>query len=109
MGVYSGIPREVYSQFMDKAFGGQSVSSLKLLSMTKRPTEDGRYFPEAEFNLDQMRQLGEDLRTEKEMESERADVVASKKIKIDRTKPNAFLAIQVFVTFTVSLTHTYID
>ena len=106
MGVYSGIPREVYSQFMDKTFGGQSVSSLKLLSMTKRPTEDGRYFREAEFNLDQMRQLGEDLRTEKEMES---DGVASKKIKIDRSKPNAFLAIQVFVTFTVSLTHTYID
>ena len=60
-------------------------------------------------NLDQMRQLGEDLRTDEEMESERADGVASKKIKIDRSKPNAFLAIQVFVTFTVSLTHTYID
>ena len=104
MGVYSGIPREVYNQFMDKAFGGQSVSSLKLLSMTKSPTEDGRYFPEAEFNLDQMRQLGEDLRTEEEMGSERADGVASKKIKIDRSKPNAFLAIQVFVTFSVSLT-----
>ena len=77
--------------------------------MTKSPTEDGRYFPEAEFNLDQMRQLGEDLRTEEEMGSERADGVASKKIKIDRSKPNAFLAIQVFVTFSVSLTHTYID
>ena len=109
MGVYTGIPREVYNQFMDKTFGGQSVSTLKLLSMTKSPTEDGHYFPEAEFNLGQMQQLGEDLRTDEEIESERADGVASKKIKIDRSKPNAVLAIQVFVTFTVSLIHTYID
>ena len=60
MGVYSGIPREAYDQFADKTFGGQSLTTLKLLSMTKKPTADGRYFSEGEFNLANMRQLGKD-------------------------------------------------
>ena len=98
MGVYSGIPREAYDQFMDKTFGGQTLTTLKLLSMTKKPTEDGRYFSEAEFNLAKMRQLGEDTTTEEELgkESKQREEVLSKKMKIDRSRPNAFLAIQVY-------------
>ena len=100
MGVYSGIPREAYDQFMDKTFGGQTLTTLKLLSMTKKPTEDGRYFSEGEFNLAQMRQLGEDTTTDEELEKEskQREEVLSKKMKIDRSKPNAFLAIQVHIT-----------
>ena len=97
MGVYSGIPREAYDQFMDKTFGGQTLTTLKLLSMTKKPTEDGRYFSEAEFNLTKMRQLGEDTTTEElGKESKQREEVLSKKMKIDRSRPNAFLAIQVY-------------
>ena len=68
MGVYSGIPREAYEQFLDKSFGGQTLATLKLLSMTKKPTEEGRYFSEAEFNLAKMLQLGEDATTDEELE-----------------------------------------
>ena len=70
MGVYSGIPREAYDQLLDKSFGGQTVATLKLLSMTKKPTEEGRYFAEAEFNLAKMLQLGEDTTTDEELEKE---------------------------------------
>ena len=97
MGVYSGIPREAYDQFMDKTLGGQTLTTLKLLSMTKKPTEDGRYFSEAEFNLAKMRKLGEDTTTDEEVEKEskQREESLSKKMKIDRSRPNAFLAIQV--------------
>ena len=102
MGVYSGIPREAYDQFMDKTFGGQTLTTLKLLSMTKKPTEEGRYFSEGEFILAKMRQLGEDTTTDKEFEKEskQREEVVSKKMKIDRSRPNAFLAIQV-LTLTI--------
>ena len=80
MGVYSGIPREAYDQFMDKTFGRQTLTTLKLLSMTKKPTEDGRYFSEAEFNLAKMRKLGKDT-TDVELEKEQREEVLSKKMK----------------------------
>ena len=97
MGAQGGISRESYDQLTDKTFGGQTLANLKLLSMTKKPTEDGRYFSEAEFNLTKMRQLGEDTTTEEELgkESKQREEVLSKKMKIDRSRPNAFLAIQV--------------
>ena len=100
MGVYSGIPREAYDQFMDKTFGGQTLTTLKLLSMTKKPTEEGRYFSEGEFNLAKMHQLGKDTTTDEELEKEskHREEVLSKKMKLDRSKPNAFLAIQVHIS-----------
>ena len=95
MGAQGGIPRESYDQLTDKTFGGQTLANLKLLSMTKKPTEDGRYFCEADFNLAKMLQLGEDVRTDEEIERQTKEEVSKKKIKIDRSKPNAFIAIQV--------------
>ena len=82
MGVYSGIPREAYDQFVDKRFGGQTVASLKLLSMTKKPTEEGRYFAEAEFNLAKMIQLGEDTTTDEEVERESKHMEEVKQIMV---------------------------
>ena len=79
MGVYSGIPREAYEQFVDKSFGGQTLATLKLLSMTKKPTEEGRYFSEAEFNLAKMLQLGEDLTTDEELEKKSKQMEEVKK------------------------------
>ena len=81
MGVYSGIPREAYEQFLDKSFGGQTLATLKLLSMTKKPTEEGRYFAEAEFNLAKMLQLGEDLTTDEELEKKSKQMEEVKKSK----------------------------
>ena len=95
MGAQGGIPREAYDQLTDKTFGGQTLANLKLLSMTKKPTEDGRYFCEADFNLAKMLQLGEDVRTDEEIERQTKEEVSKKKMKIDRSKPNAFIAIQV--------------
>ena len=107
MGVYSGIPREAYDQFMDKTFGGQTLTTLKLLSMTKKPTEEGRYFSEGEFNLAKMHQLGKDTTTDEELEKEskQREEVLSKKMKLDRSKPNAFLAIQVHITLNYKRIH----
>ena len=79
MGVYSGIPREAYEQFVDKSFGGQTLATLKLLSMTKKPTEEGRYFAEAEFNLAKMLKLGEDTTTDKKLERESKQMEEVKK------------------------------
>ena len=95
MGAQGGIPREAYDQLTDKTFGGQTLANLKLLSMTKKPTEGGRYFCEADFNLAKMLQLGEDVRTDEEIERQTKEEVSKKKMKIDRSKPNAFIAIQV--------------
>ena len=79
MGVYSGIPREAYEQFLDKRFGGQTLATLKLLSMTKKPTEEGRYFSEAEFNLAKMLELGEDTTTDEKLERESKQMEEVKK------------------------------
>ena len=101
MGAQGGIPRESYDQLRDKTFGGQTLANLKLLSMTKKPTEDGRYFCEADFNLAKMLQLGEDVRTDEEIERQTKEEVSKKKMKIDRSKPNAFIAIQVHYYTTI--------
>ena len=62
MGVYSGIPREAYDQLLEKRLGGQTVANLKLLSMSKKPTEEGRYFSEAESNRGKIKQRKKNLR-----------------------------------------------
>ena len=82
MGAQGGIPREAYDQLTDKTFGGQTLANLKLLSMTKKPTEEGRYFAEAEFNLAKMLELGEDTTTDEKLERESKQMEEVKKSKL---------------------------
>jgi len=46
---HKGIPPELYSKFSEHKFGTQEVSGIKLLSMTKKPTPEGRYHCEGDF------------------------------------------------------------
>ena len=110
MGVYSGIPREAYDQLLDKSFGGQTVATLKLLSMTKKPTEEGRYFAEAEFNLAKMLQLGEDTTTDDEVEKESKHMeqvrnlqILSKYMALGMSQTKQIHLAIVFLRFTVKL------
>jgi len=47
------VPQKSYDHFKQHNFGTQQVESIQLLSMTKRETEEGYYFTEAEFELGQ--------------------------------------------------------
>jgi len=46
---HKGIPPELYSKFSEQEFGTQEVTKIKLLSMTKKPTPEGRYHCEGNF------------------------------------------------------------
>jgi len=43
------IPPELYSKFSQKTFGSIMVQNIKLLSMSKKPTPEGRYHCEGDF------------------------------------------------------------
>ena len=118
------MPRESYDPNRERVFGEQRVTGIKLLSMTKKETPEGRfvrigpqlslillvmspdpcsprYHCEADFSLKDMKDLGQDDSEEEgprspgKTKQEGEEVVETKKMKLD-SRPNVCLAVQVF-------------